>query len=113
MSKEPKPPALTPAPTIDAQSGVNAKGEPFVQIVCRGELIAQLDTAGARQFSGQVLEAAEAADTDAFLMSFFTKAVGTDDQRAAIMLIAFREWRESHGGRPAPDPETWIKPEGT
>lgn len=41
-----------------------------------------------------LLAAAEASLTDAYLVGFFRGRVGADQQTIAIMLMEFREWRE-------------------
>ncbi len=59
------------ARVIDVQSGVNARGEPFVQILNDGEPVGQLTPDEAREHAKIIMEVAEAAEQDAFLKEFF------------------------------------------
>jgi len=50
------------------QSGVNAQGEPFVQLIQGTAVIAQMSCEQARDQGHAILEAAEAAEQDAFIL---------------------------------------------
>lgn len=58
------------------QSGVNKKGEPFVQLLRGMEIICQMDPEQARDHARAITEAAEAAEQDAFLMDWGQRVVG-------------------------------------
>lgn len=72
----------------------STSGEPFVMLRWFTH-VTQLSLEQAREIALNLLDAAEAARSDAFLMSF----MGDRDPQAGAMLVAaFREWREK-GGR--------------
>ncbi len=56
----------------------------------------------ARQFALSVLEAAEAAEHDAFLVEFLTKDIESDFSIAISVLREFRERRDRMPCRPTP-----------
>jgi hypothetical protein len=70
--------------------------KPLVQIEMKGiankRATIQLDIATAREFAMNVLQAAESAIQDAFIIEFFQDLGIEDDQRQAV-LAAFREKR--------------------
>lgn len=51
--------------TLWHQSGVNRKGEPFIQLMLDDAVVCQLSTEEARDHARNVLEAAEASEQDA------------------------------------------------
>lgn len=55
----------------------------------------QLTSAEARQQAHYILEAADAADTDAFLVEWM-RAADFEDQAVGAMLSEFRTWRDQH-----------------
>ncbi len=99
-----------PAPGL--QSGVNKKGEGFVQLLLDGEVSAQFSSSEARLFGKALIEAAEASETDAFLMSWATNIVGIEYETAGVMLIEFRKYREEQTGKKhgAQNAFDWIMP---
>lgn len=91
------------------QSGVNRKGEPFIQLLVDGEVICQLDPAAARDHAKNVLEATEAAEQDAFMLDFVKGTIGTTEEGAARLLQEFRAYREARGKKePSSDPKEFI-----
>lgn len=94
--------------TIWTLSGVNPKGEPFVQLRLEDKTLSQFTPAEAREFGQAVMECAEAAETDAFLFSFGTKEIGLDINAAMLMIMAFRKWREARAGAKAPTREDFA-----
>jgi hypothetical protein len=94
------------------QSGVNPNGEPFVQLLRGEEIVGQMDVAQAREHARAVLEAAEAAEQDAFMMDFAQHKIGLDFERAGALLIAFRRFRaETTGKSQGPTrPTDWVMP---
>lgn len=86
---------------IHMQSGVSAfTGEPFITLQW-GDQRGQLTVEEARSHAFAILETCEAATSDAFLFKFMRERVKADEQRAAQLLVAFREYRE--GTQPPPD----------
>lgn len=69
--------------------------EPFVVLHWGGES-GQLTPMEARQHARRLLEAAEAADQDAFLMDFLRDRVGAELEHQVAILADFREWRAKH-----------------
>lgn len=53
----------------------------------------QLTPAQAREMAGNLVQAAEASEQDAFLFEWSQAAVGCDEQAAARLIEAFRSWR--------------------
>lgn len=66
----------------------------LVKLVYDKNVIAMVSPAEARSWALNILEAAEAAETDEFLMSVFKEKVGLDDPRAVAILADFRKYRE-------------------
>jgi len=58
--------------------------------------VAQIGIEPAREFALSILDAVEAAKTDAFLMQFMRKVTG-DPQAGAQLIMEFREFREQAG----------------
>ena len=91
------------------QSGVNQKGEPFVQLILYGKLIAQMDPQQARDHARAITEAAEAAEQDSFMVEFAKSTIGTTPEGAAGLLVEFRRFREARGkSTPPSDPSEFI-----
>lgn len=94
------------------QSGVNKKNEPFVQLIHNGQVLCQMSPNEARDHAISILESAEAAETDAFLIQFVTKKIGIGATESVAMMAAFREFRQSQGKRTGPStPDQFIVPE--
>jgi len=94
------------------QSGVNPKGEPFVQLLRGDQIVGQMSPEEAREHAHAMLEAAEAAEQDAFLMHFAREIVGASQEDAAGLLMRFREFRARTTGKsqgPA-RPRDWVMP---
>jgi hypothetical protein len=96
------------------QSGVNQKGEPFVQLILDGVVIAQMDPEDARDHARAITEAAEAAEQDAFLVTWVKEKVGAGPAEAAVMLQEFRAFRLARTGKKAGalHPDDWVMPPG-
>ncbi len=67
----------------------------LVKLVHDKNVIAMMTPAEARSWAMNILEAAEAAETDEFLMEVFKEKVGLDDAHAVAVLADFRKHRES------------------
>jgi hypothetical protein len=96
--------------TLFHQSGVTPGGEPFVQLFVDDKCVAQFTPAGMRRLAFGFLEAAEAAEQDAFLFAWTKEEVGATPQGAAEMLVHFRRWREARGKESGPksDPREFV-----
>jgi hypothetical protein len=68
-------------------------GEGVVELTW-GEMRAQLSVQQAREHALGVLEVAEAAEADAFMVEFFEKDLGMPREKALAVLVAFRGYRE-------------------
>jgi hypothetical protein len=96
--------------TLWHQSGVNSKGEPFVQLFLDEEPISQFTVEEARNFALVFLESAEAAEQDAFMRDFILKRVGGTEVVAAGLIQDFRKWREARGKKgPPSDPQEFVR----
>jgi hypothetical protein len=94
------------------QSGVNQRGEPFVQLILDGKVMGQMTPTEARDHARAISEAAEAAETDAFLIQFFRNELDVPRNSALGVLMKFREFRERAGkSGPPSDREDWVMPE--
>ncbi len=87
--------------TLWHQSGVSKRGEGFVQLMLDDAVIIQLDVDEARDHARGLLEAAEAAEQDAFMMRFAQKN-GMTLLEAGGMVRAFRAYREARGKKGPP-----------
>lgn len=85
--------------TIKVTSGYGGNTRvPFVEI--NMELLnkpMQLSPEEARDLAGNLLQAAEAAEQDAFIFEFHTHLSGGEEQVGAAMLMEFMKWRDEHG----------------
>lgn len=75
------------------QSGVSRDGEPFIQLILGEKVIAQQSVSQAREHALAILEAAEAAEQDAFLVHWVKDHLSAGEAAAAGLLQEFREWR--------------------
>ena len=78
---------------LEVESSVTREGKPFL-IVSWGEQRGQVSPEEARHQAQVFLEAAEAAEQDAFLVSFMRETLGMTDIQIANLLRTFREFRE-------------------
>lgn len=94
------------------QSGLNIRGEPFVQLIQGETVIGQMSAEEARAHAQAVLESAEASEQDAFMFDFARHQIGLDDQGAMRLIMAFREYRaKASNKRGGPTrPEDWVMP---
>jgi hypothetical protein len=67
-------------------------GQPYVQLRL-GAVQVQLPVDQARTLAAWILEAAEAATIDAFIVEFAMESLEQDVEHAALLLHAFRSWR--------------------
>ncbi len=73
--------------------------EPLVNVRLGDKSIGQFSPEAARQYAGQLVEAAEAAESDAFVFKWLTRdIIGTDEDNAAnfrIIIDQFKEFRDA------------------
>lgn len=95
------------------QSGVNKEGDPFVQLLRGNKVIAQMDPAQARDHGRAILEAAEAAEQDAFIFDWVLNKVGGGSTQAAGLLQDFRAYRRERTGKQGGpvNAREWIMPD--
>lgn len=94
------------------QSGINQKGEPFVQLLLGEQIIGQMDPEQARDHARRMLEAAEAAEQDAFLWAWAQEVVGVGPEQAGGLIVGFRKFRAERTGKSQGPtrPTDWVKP---
>lgn len=68
--------------------------EPFVEMNVPKRRI-QMSPENARDLALNLLQAAEAAYSDAFLVEFYRDALQAEEELTAGVLIEFRKWRET------------------
>ena len=106
--------SIDPDDVLWYQAGVSPAGEPFVQLLRGMQVIGQMSTEQARDHAHAVLEAAEAAEQEAFLVDLMQNKLGLDVGTAAQTLVEFRRYRvERSGKRGGPTSEReWVFPDG-
>lgn len=68
--------------------------QPFVELTYNGRKIVQMPPEDSIALAHNLLACAEAAMTDAFLVTFMRETVGLEDAQLAGILSAFREFRD-------------------
>ena len=82
---------------VESGYGGNTR-QPFVEIKDdRLKSPMQISPEEARDLALNLLEAAEAAEQDAFMFEFVSKDLNAGDQAAANIIGEFRKWRDDHG----------------
>lgn len=99
---------------VGVQSGVNPKGEPFVQLLFGNRIVCQMTAAQAREHALALVMAAEAAEGDAFITKWVLERVGADMMAVAGLLGDFRKFRLEQTGKRtgSEDRDTWVVPDG-
>jgi hypothetical protein len=94
------------------QSGVAPTGEPFVQLLLDQQIIAQMSPEMARDHARALTEAAEAAEQDAFIMTFAQEKIGLSFADAGQLLVGFRNFRAERTGKSQGPtrPSDWVMP---
>lgn len=72
--------------------GHNSK-QPLVALTVR-DVSVQMSPEKARELGHWLIEAAEAAEQDAFMNEYARDALGGDERTAANLMMEFRRWRE-------------------
>lgn len=95
------------------QSGINPHGEPFVQLLQDDKIIGQMTPEQARDHARSMIEAAEAAEQDAFLWDWTIKTVGAEPLQAMGMIVEFRKYRAERTGKSQGPtrPTDWVMPD--
>lgn len=77
---------------------------PYVQVLIEAaDFMTQMSPVKARELAMNLLASAEAAEQDAFFISFLRKQIGANDRQVATLLVQFRDWRVAQGSS---DPAT-------
>lgn len=94
------------------QSGVNTKGEPFVQLIKGKKVIGQMSPDDARDHAHAVLEAAEAAEQDAFIFDWVQQKLEMPPAIAGQLLVEFRKYRAERSNKKGgpTHPGDWVMP---
>lgn len=98
MSKQPEPTEEPPQIIFMVTTifGHNTR-KGLVNVTVGGyDFHAQMLPADARALALNLSRAADAAETDEFLVGFLEKRIGADPAAIAGILTEFREWREEH-----------------
>lgn len=92
----PKPPEYT----FHVESMVASRtGDPGVIVTVNGaDFTVNMTPDSARKLATNIFRAAEAAESDAFVFSFFHNELGLSVENAGTMLHQFREHREKEMG---------------
>ena len=86
-------------PSFWATSGYGVMTrQPFVQLH-HGDWSIQVSPEEARSIARSMIEAAEAAEQDGFLVEWAKQAIGVDDGAATRLLVEFRKWRDGQRSR--------------
>ncbi len=78
---------------VRVETAVGRDLEPVVKIRV-GEVFTTVTVESAREIAGYLMEIAEAAEQEAFLMDFATKSLEVGRDEAGVLLWAFRSFRE-------------------
>ena len=85
--------------TLFATSLVSSTtGDPRVDLHHDDKRFAQVSPDEARAWAHNILQAAEAADQDAFLVTFHREDCGLDPSHSMAVLHAYRVWRDKQRG---------------
>ena len=88
----------TPEFTFSVTSGFGANTrQPFVEVeVVPTEFSIKMSPSDATRLALNLLQAAEAARTDGWLIDYLTGTAGLTDQQMQVVLVEFRQWRATH-----------------
>lgn len=68
---------------------------PYVQVLIEAaDFMTQMSPEKARELAMNLLRCAEAAEQDAFFISFLREQIGANDRQVATLLVEFRDWRD-------------------
>lgn len=97
------------------QSGINPKGEPFVQLLLGEKIVAQMSVEQARDHAKAMIESAEAAEQDAFIYDWVINKVGSGPAQAAGLINDFRKYRAERTGKSQgpTNARDWVMPESS
>lgn len=83
--------------SIEVSSGFGHNTQqPYVQLLIhQADYSTQMTPETARELALNLLTAADAAESDGFIVGFLRNTIGVDDMRAiATILVEFREYRD-------------------
>lgn len=83
--------------TLEVSSGFGHNTQmPYVQVLIqKADWMTQMSPEDARKLAFNLLQAADGAESDGFLVTFFRETIGIDDMRAvASLLVEFRDYRK-------------------
>lgn len=83
--------------TFEVSSGFGHNTQmPYVQVLIqKADWMTQMSPEDARKLAFNLLQAADGAESDGFLVTFFRETIGIDDMRAvASLLVEFRDYRK-------------------
>lgn len=78
---------------VDVRSLYGAKTQRGIVELRIGDNTVQISPLKAREIADTLIECAEGAETDQFIVDFLTKTIGIDLERACILLTEFRKHR--------------------
>lgn len=83
---------------IEVSSGYGANTKmPYVQMLDHHlDWMTQMEAHSARELGLNMIAAAEAAETDGFMMNWVMDTIGVERDQAAGLLIGLREYRENY-----------------
>lgn len=87
--------------TFEVSSGFGHNTQsPYVQVLIKkADWMTQMSPATARELAMSLFVAADAAESDGFLVGFLQKTIGVKDMSAIVsVLLQFREYREKQQG---------------
>jgi hypothetical protein len=87
-----------PSYTFSVTSGFGVQSrQPFVEVeVLPTEFSVKMSPQDATTLALNLLQAAEAARTDGWLVNYLTGSAGLTNQEMQVMLVEFRHWRATH-----------------
>lgn len=87
--------------TVEVVSGYGANTRvPYIELRLPEREPLQLEIDEARLVGQMILESCEAAESDAFIVEWFTEHLGVEMPQAAKLLHEFRQWRERRRNKP-------------
>lgn len=87
--------------TFEVSSGFGHNTQaPYVQVLIKkADWMTQMSPATARELAMSLFAAADAAESDGFLVGFLQKTIGVKDMSAIVsVLVQFREYRAQQQG---------------
>lgn len=83
-----------PRTTFWAQSAYGMRTKQPIVVLHHQDWVLQVSPEEARGIASSILQAAEAAEQDAFLMEWIQRTTGVDELGAGRLVVEYRDWRE-------------------